>query len=694
MKKQTKEQKMAAEGKAEKGRKKAAVRKKGRFGIRGQIVACFVVPIVFVILVGLFSYWRAESGMEEKYTESTVQTLDTIVEYIDYGCELIESEAFKYAYDTQLSQYYLGLYENDTAKRTSTFNNARDSIRTSAVVNPMINGIYVITGNEIDMLTSGSEGQRKGFLEDWREAESVSSGWYDGHPYADEQIGISAEDYILSYNCLAEGAKACVTIDIKQGEIREILKKLKLGEESVASFVTKNGKEVSTDQEADFRFYEQDFYQEALASEEISGSRFVNAAGEDYLFLYSKSGKTSSIVCALVPEKTVVSQAYEIRNLTLVLVIAASALALLLGFWISGRIQRNMKHVVKELEEVAKGNLTVAVKVGGRDEFVSLAESMNGMVSGTKKLVGKVKQAAIQLENSTRQVSGTSGEISHYSRSITRTLEEIREGMEAQAASASECLEKSNCLSEDIRMVSDEVGKVEQQIDRTENMIEQGMSVMDELSRKSETADKKTREVESSICVLKEQTGKIEDFVNMINEISGQTNLLSLNASIEAARVGEAGRGFSVVAEEIRKLAEESAAAAHEIGRSVELIHGQMEASVTSTREAGGIVREQTDCVREMLNVFVQMKSDMEKMFGALGTIVVKVENADVNREETLTSIAAISSVIEQTAAAVTTVADIAEKLMLHVGQLDNLAEVLDENMCELAGEVRNFRVD
>jgi methyl-accepting chemotaxis protein len=675
-------------------KKKPVVKKKGRFGIRGQIVACFIVPIVFVVFVGLFSYREAENGMEEKYTESTVQTLNTIVEYIDYGCELIESEAFKYAYDKQLSQYYLGLLESDASKRAEAFNNAKDSIRTSAVVNSMINGIYIVTGSRMDMITSGNESQRKGFLEDWSEAETVKSGWNDGHPYADEQIGISSADYILNYNCLSDGGKACVTIDIKQGEIREILEKLNLGEEAIAAFVTKSGKEVFTDEESDFRFFEQDFYQEALESEETAGSSFVNAAGEKYLFLYSKSEKTSSTVCALVPEKTVVSQAYAIRNLTLILVIAASVLAMLLGFGITGRIQKNMKHVVKEVEEVAKGNLTVAVKVKGRDELAMLAESMNGMVRGTKKLVGKVKNASLRLESSTQQVSGTSGEIGHYSRSITQALEEIREGMEAQAESASDCLEKSNSLSEDIRMVSDKVGLVEQQIDKTETMIEQGMTVMDELSKKSETADQKTREVENSIYVLKEQIGKIENFVNMINEISGQTNLLSLNASIEAARAGEAGRGFSVVAEEIRKLAEESAAAANEIGRSVEMIHGQMEVSVTSTQQAGGIVREQTDCVREMLNVFVQMKSDMEQMFEAMGAIVGKVENADANRAETLTSIAAISSVIEQTTAAVTTVADIAEKLMLHVERLDNLAVDLDENMCELTGEVRNFKVD
>lgn len=675
------------------GKRRVREKKKAVFGIRKQIIICFIVPILCVVLVGVFSYQRAQSGMQEKYTESTVQTLNAIVEYIDYGCKLIESEAFKYAYDTQLTQYYLGVYESDASKKASVFNTAKDSIRTSATVNTLINGIYIITSDKVDMLTSGTQSQQKGFLEKWKEQEPVAAGWYDGHLYVDEQLGLASEDAVLNYNCLSDGGKACVTIDIKQSEIKEILKKLDLGEDAVAAFVTSNGKEVMTDTGMAFDFYSQDFYQKAVENEESCGFEFVNMMDNSYLFLYSKSKPTGAVVCALVPQKTVVGQADEIRRFTWILVPVASLLALVLGLWISGRIQRNMKQMVREVEKVAKGNLTVSVPVKGKDEFTMLAESMNGMVCGTKTLVGKVEQASVQLEQSTGQVSGAAGEIGRYSRSLTEALSEIRTGMEAQTVSAGECQEKSNHLSEDIRMVHDEVDRVEQQIDRTEHLVEQSMIAMDELHDKSRMADERTHEVERSISALEEQISRIENFVSMINEISGETNLLSLNASIEAARAGEAGRGFSVVAEEIRALAEQSAQAANEIGKSVETIHKQMEQSVESTMAAGSIVREQSDSVREMRNMFVQMKADVEQMFEALGNIAKRVEHADVNRAETLQAVAVIAGVIEQTSASVGMVGDIAEKLMTHVGELDDLAENLDANMCELTNEVKRFQV-
>lgn len=673
---------------------KADKNMKVKFGIRSQIILCFIIPILSIIAVGMFSYWRAELGMETNYTESTVQTLNTIVEYIDYGCEMVESEAFKYAYDTKLSQYYMGLLENDASKRSEAINTGKDAIRTSAVVNPMIRGIYIVTKKNQDIITSGSETQGKGFLEEWSETETVKAGWFDSHAFLDEKLGISADEYALSYYCMSDSGKACVVIDIKQEQIKDILKKLNLGEGAMAAFVTENGREIWTDTGLGICMTEQTFYQDASLAEDTEGYGFQTVNGNKYLFLYSKSDKTGAMVCILVPEETVVSQAQDIRDVTFLIVIVATVIALLLGTLISAHIQKNMKRVVKEMEQVANGNLTSNLKVKGHDEFSSMAGTMNEMVSGTKHLVGKVQIAVKQLESSTGQVNQTAGEIGHYSRNITTAINEICGGMEMQAESASDCLEKSSVLSDDIREVSREVDIVEKQIDKTASVIEQNMSVIDDLSSKSEQANEKTAEVEKCISELKAQTETINNFVDLINDISEQTNLLSLNASIEAARAGDVGKGFAVVAEEIRKLAEGSANAAGEIKNSVEHIQKQMEISVSSTREAGKLVREQNESVNQIAESFGRMKEDMEQMFGSLNTVVIKVEQVDKNREGTLESMETISSVVEETTAAMETLGGIAEKLMHHVEQLDELAGVMENNMQDLTGEVGRFKME
>ena len=687
-----------------------ASKKRRLGGIRVQLVLSFIVPVIFVVLTGVISYQKAAKGMEEKYTESTIQALNMIAEYLDYGCEMVEAEGFKYAYDTQLSSYYMGLLNKKEAEKATVYNKGKDAIRNSALVNPMIQGIYIITGKGMDTLVSGTQTVQNGFVEEWKAAEEVKSGWHDDHAFLDEKMGLSKEDYVLSYYCLSDGGKACVVVDLKAEEIKSILDKMELGEDCVTAFVTPDGKEVLSvqqkevlsdpqkedlsDTQKDGQIFQQDFYRQTLDSAEMSGAKIVNFEQDNYLFLYSKSEKTGSTVCVLVPEKQIMGQTRSIRTLTIVLVLIASTLALLLGGWISGRIQKKMKRMVKTVEKVAQGDLTVTAAVKGHDEFAVLADALNKMILGTKLLLDKMQKTSLQLEDSNEKVNEVSEEIGHHSRSIRDALDEISKGMEIQSVSAAECLEKSNCLSDDIKLVSEEILKMEHQMDQTETRIEKSMKAIDTLDEKSQSASKRAREAEESIFVLREHTDKIENFVNMINDIAKRTNLLSLNASIEAVRAGEAGRGFAVVAEEIRDLAGQSVQSAAEIGKNVEIINRHMEDSVSSVQEARSIVGEQRDCVLEMLRVFDQMKTGMEQMFEALGVIVKRVRNVDENRQENLTSISSISSVIEETTTSVDSVAKIAEQLMIYIGQLDDMSLVLNGNMGELKNEVEKFRVE
>jgi len=399
-------------------------------------------------------------------------------------------------------------------------------------------------------------------------------------------------------------------------------------------------------------------------------------------------------VCALVPMSVVIGQAESIKTLTVGLVVAAIIIAGLIGVSIAAGIQGNMKRIAKRFGEVANGDLTVTVTAKGRDEFVGLAQSATNMIYNNKKLVAKVNNSTSDLEVSANEVKSASEIISGYSEDITRAISGINEGMERQSRYALACVEKTDALSQDIKEVSDTVEKVEVLVSNTESMIESGMTMIQELGESAQETTSITAQVGSSVEALKKETSIINQFVQMITDISVQTNLLSLNASIEAARAGDAGRGFAVVAEEIRKLADDSAKAAGKIKDNVKNITKQTESTMADAKQAEEMVAAQSVVVEKVVAIFQDMNAQMEELVGGLDAIVESTDKADAERKEALDSVKNISDIIEESAENVRDVNGVTEKLLQNVENLNNISDTLNVNMEDLKAEISAFKTE
>jgi len=402
----------------------------------------------------------------------------------------------------------------------------------------------------------------------------------------------------------------------------------------------------------------------------------------------------NSTVCALVPMKVVTGQAEAIKTLTIGLVLAAIIIAGVIGVGIASGIQRNMKRIAKRFGEVANGDLTVTVTAKGRDEFVGLAQSATNMIYNNKKLVAKVNDSTNDLAASASEVKSASEIISGYSEDITRAIGGINEGMERQSRYALACVEKTDALSQDIKEVSDTVEKVEVLVSNTENMIENGMTMIQQLGESAQETTEITSQVGDSVEALKKETSIINQFVEMITDISEQTNLLSLNASIEAARAGEAGRGFAVVAEEIRKLADSSAKAAGNIQDNVKNITKQTESTMAEAKRAEEKVAAQSVVVEKVVAIFQDMNTQMEELVGGLDAIVESTGKADAERKEAVASVKNISDIIEESAVSVRDVNGVTEKLLQNVDNLNKVSDTLNVNMEDLKAEISAFKTE
>lgn len=678
------------------------------FSIRNKIFICFLVPILFMILVGVLAFQKAAEGMSQKFQSSTMQTIEMATEYINMSDTFIEAEAMKYAFDADLEKYYLGLYESDAANNRRVIDNVRSNIRSSQIVNPFISHIHIVTKSNLNMFTTKSTTSVKGIFEDYRNEMSTDGKglekWVDSHPVLDQYLNLKNEDYITSYQVMSQLNNAIVVIDIKASAIKEFLGSLNLGEGSIVGLITENGRELVSEELLEGQesilpagekvFYEQEFYSLINDTDNLSGVSEVRFQNEEYLFFYSRSQIDHTTICALVPVHVVTKQAEEIKSLTINVVILACLIAAIIGIIISMGIQKNMRRIVRKFGEVAKGDLTVQVRASGRDEFRGLAASATNMIQNNKKLVSKVNAATDQLEESSLEVKEASEVISDYSMDITQAIDEINEGMSRQSEHAQECVDRTDVLSDEIQEVSRVVVQVEELVNETEGMISQGMGIVQNLGERAKETTIMTSKVGESINALRKESATINQFVETITDISEQTNLLSLNASIEAARAGEAGRGFAVVAEEIRKLADDSAKAAHEISNNVNHISAQTVNSVESAKQAEAMVALQTQAVEEVVGVFQNMSKRMEELVEGLGSIVERTERADKERSETLQAVKNISEIIEETANSTEVVHDIAMKLLKNVENLNKTADALGSNMNDLKTEISVFKTE
>lgn len=678
------------------------------FSIRAKIFLCFLVPILFLILVGVFSYKKAAAGMYDTFRDSNEQTINMANQYLDVSNSFIEAEALKYAFQSDLGKYMIGLYETDAVQRKTVINSVGSSIRASQAGNDFISNIHIVTEEDVQMLSTKAGGTVMGIYKDYKnEMLGYSDNgkklpeWVDYHKTLDETLGLKQSDYIMAYQTTPQSGKGFIVIDIKASAIQEFLDSLDMGEGSIIGFVTKSGREIiseklpegqeSTRADGETVFYGQDFFNNI---EDQQTTKEVSINGKSYLFFYSRMERTNAAVCALVPMEIVNGQADDIRNVTIAVVLIACVVAVLIGIIISTGIQKNMKRISGRLEEVAEGNLTTKVSVKGHDEFNNLAVVANHMINNNKKLVQKVSGATDTLESSAQEVRQASNVMKDYSVNIIQAIDEINDGITKQSEHAEECVRKTDTLSEEIQNVSSIAGQVEGLVSEAENMINHGMQMVQTLGERATKTTDVTIKVETSIEELKKESEIINEFVETITDISEQTNLLSLNASIEAARAGEAGRGFAVVAEEIRKLADHSAEAAGEIQNNVTHITDQTVNSVENAKQARDMVALQTEAVQEVVGVFDDMNQCMQKLFDALKEIVSSTEQADKEREDTLAAVKNISDIIAETAEGTKLVQSVAAKLQENVDTMNQTAQSLGDNMNDLKSEISVFKTE
>ena len=425
----------------------------------------------------------------------------------------------------------------------------------------------------------------------------------------------------------------------------------------------------------------------------VEAADFEMCEFDSNMTAFSQIDGTDWVLVSYVPTKVIYADIDSVRNMMLVIGLLSIILLAVLVERVVHMVIRPVKELIKVITAMTNGDFTVQVKAGSNDEIGVMGGYVEQFIRTMRQMIASIHGVSDKLSTQAGNSDTISREMYDASKLQGQSMRELNTTVEQLSLSVGEIAEHATTLAMVVSDTKDDGEQVGGKMQETVTVSRQGKDDLQRVSSAMEIINVSMQKLQQSIDEVGKASLEITNITEIIGNIADQTSLLSLNASIEAARAGDAGRGFAVVATEIGQLANTSAEAVHNIEGLISQINNLVGDTVKQTNESVKNIDHSSNLVEDTLRTFDAIFNNIDQVSMLVREMIQKVEKVD----EVATNVAAIS---EEQAASSEEILATSESM---VRQVDNItgnsksvstsANELTSSAEELYEQVARFKI-
>lgn len=650
-----------------------------KWKLRTKLLVSFIaILIIPSVSIGLFSFQKAKDALGDEILHSASTSVSLVDKEIT---EMFEPKINDLNY--LINSININEYENNAQQVHGDFAQYID-------LHKEVSALYVGTADgemimepELDLPDDYDPTQRV-----WYEKAMANKGQaIITEPYLDA----STNESMITVARTTNDGSGVIGIDISVAKLSEFASNITIGE---AGYV------IILDQQHNYLVHPNEEVGVASSGEwtekvfnQEEGQLSYMLGEEPKEMAFSTNGLTGWKVLGTMYSSELDDAASGILIRTLIVIGVSLILGVALIIVIIRTITKPLNVLSTSVKKISEGDLTENINVQSSDEIGQLAKDVNQMQISLKEVITNVSTASEQLSGQSEELTQSANEVRDSSQQIASTMQEMASGSESQANNASDLssametfvakIQEANANGEGIYTSSNDVL----------GMTTEGSELMELSVQQMEKIDQIVQDAVQKVKGLDSQSQEISKLVSVIKDIAEQTNLLALNAAIEAARAGEHGKGFAVVADEVRKLAEQVGVSVTDITSIVDKIQKESTGVAKSLQGGYEDVEQGTNQIKTTGETFTGINNAVKDMVAKIETVTNNLSSISSSSQEMNAFVEEIASVaeesaagIEQTAASAQQASSSMEEISINSDEQAKLAE-------ELSATIRKFKL-